>query len=164
MLRVIKVQHEDFELADHYDDLRAQCGEALGAIASFIGLVRDHNQVAGDGGTVATLRLEHYPGMTESSIESIIEDAEERWPLLGVTVVHRVGELQPTEQIVLVLVASAHRAAAFAAAEFLMDYLKTRAVFWKKEVSDRGERWIGSTSEDQDRARAWNAEEQAAKK
>ena len=101
--------------------------------------------------------------MTESSIEAIIEDAEERWPLLGVTVVHRVGELQPTEQIVLVLVASAHRTAAFAAAEFLMDYLKTRAVFWKKEVSDRGERWIESTSVDQDIARAWNVEEQAAK-
>ncbi|NCF45130.1 MAG: molybdenum cofactor biosynthesis protein MoaE [Proteobacteria bacterium] len=161
-MRVIKVQYDDFELARHYDDLRAQCGEAVGAIASFVGLVRDHNLAAGDGGTVATLSLEHYPGMTESSIEAIVVDAQQRWPLLGVTVVHRVGELQPMEQIVLVLVASAHRDAAFAAAEFVMDYLKTRAVFWKKEVSDQGERWIESTLVDQDRARTWNAADQAS--
>jgi len=156
MHRVIQVQQHDFDLAEQYQIVRRQCGEAAGAIAAFVGLVRDHNSDAGDGGTVGTLTLEHYPGMTESSIAQIITDAEARWPLLATTVIHRVGELQPTDQIVLVVVASAHRSAAFSAAEFLMDYLKTRAIFWKKEASDRGVRWIQSTLADQQRASVWS--------
>jgi len=104
---------------------------------------------------VQALRLEHYPGMTESSIRTIIDDARERWPLDDVVVVHRVGALLPGDQIVLVLVASGHRAAAFAACEFLMDYLKTRAVFWKKETRADGAEWIRSTTDDARRAAAW---------
>ena len=156
MHRVIQVQQRDFELAEHYEMIRQHCGEAVGAIAAFVGLVRDHNSHAGDGGTVGSLALEHYPGMTESSICQIVDEAEQRWPLLAVTVIHRVGELQPTDQIVLVVVASAHRSAAFAAAEFIMDYLKTRAIFWKKETSDQGVTWVESTLGDQQRASAWS--------
>ena len=154
--RTILVQQPDFDLAEHYQQMRNQCGQAVGAIASFVGLVRDHNASAGDGGEVATLTLEHYPGMTESSIEGIVVEAEQRWPLLATTVVHRVGELQITDQIVMVLVASAHRDSAFAAAEFVMDYLKTQAVFWKKESSNLGERWIESTKGDYARAENWS--------
>ena len=101
------------------------------------------------------LTLEHYPGMTESSIEAIVQEAGARWPLVATTVVHRVGTLRPLDQIVMVLTASAHRDAAFAAAEFIMDYLKTRAIFWKKEASDRGDQWIESTQADQQRAVGW---------
>jgi molybdopterin synthase catalytic subunit len=110
---------------------------------------------------VGTLTLEHYPGMTESSISQIIDEAETRWPLLATTVIHRVGEMHPTDQIVLVVVASAHRSAAFAAAEFVMDYLKTRAVFWKKETSDQGVKWIESTLADRQRASTWMDPERA---
>lgn len=155
MHRVIQVQQQDFDLAEQYQVTRQQCGEAAGAIAAFVGLVRDHNSHAGDGGRVGTLTLEHYPSMTESSISQIVDEAETRWPLLATTVIHRVGELHPTDQIVLVVVASAHRSAAFAAAEFLMDYLKTRAIFWKKETNDQGVTWIESTLADQQRASAW---------
>jgi molybdopterin synthase catalytic subunit len=107
---------------------------------------------------VATLTLEHYPGMTESSIDSILERAEQRWPLLEIQVIHRVGTLAPTDQIVLVAVASGHRDAAFAAAEFVMDYLKTDAVFWKKEQTEAGTHWVQSTEQDHQRAREWAAE------
>lgn len=156
MHRVIQVQQQDFDLARHYEQIRQHCGEAAGAIAAFVGLVRDHNSHAGDGGTVGNLTLEHYPRMTESSIAQIIDEAEDRWPLLATTVIHRVGELHPVDQIVLVVVASAHRSAAFAAAEFIMDHLKTRAIFWKKETSDLGVTWIQSTITDQQRASAWS--------
>ena len=127
----------------------------MGAIAGFGGLVRDYNAHAGDGGEVTSLTLEHYPGMTESSIEDIVQEAGARWPLLATTVVHRVGTLRPLDQIVMVLTASAHRDAAFAGAEFIMDYLKTRAILWKKEVSDKGDQWIESTQADQRRAVGW---------
>ena len=96
--------------------------------------------------------------MTESSIEAIVTEAQARWPLLATTVIHRVGRLQPTDQIVMVLAASAHRDAAFAAAEFIMDYLKTQAIFWKKEASDKGDRWIESTDADRQRAIGWSDE------
>lgn len=161
MHRVIHVQQRDFDLAEQYQKTRQHCGEAAGAIAAFVGLVRDHNAHAGDGGRVGTLTLEHYPGMTESSISRIIDEAETRWPLLATTVIHRVGEMHPTDQIVLVVVASAHRSAAFAAAEFVMDYLKTRAVFWKKETSDQGVKWIESTLADRQRASTWTDPETA---
>ena len=156
---IIKIQSEDFDFAEHYSQIRASGGEAVGAIAGFVGLVRDYNAHAGDGGEVATLTLEHYPGMTESSIEAIVAEARRRWPLEATTVVHRVGTLRPLDQIVLVLAASAHRDAAFAAAEFIMDYLKTRAIFWKKEVSDKGDRWIESTDADRQRAVDWSDDE-----
>ena len=111
--------------------------------------MRDQNHYAGDGSEVATLTLEHYPGMTENSIDAILDKAARRWPLLEVRVVHRVGTMLPTEQIVLVAVASAHRDEAFAAAEFVMDYLKTDAVFWKKEHTQTG------TAQDHRRAQQW---------
>ena len=127
----------------------------IGAVVTFTGLVRDMNPYAGDGSAVATLTLEHYPGMTEKSIDQILAQAVDRWPLLEVSVVHRVGTMAPTAQIVWVGVASAHRDAAFAAAEFVMDYLKTQAVFWKKEQSQRGSHWVESTVQDHQRARSW---------
>ena len=114
--RYIAVQEDDFDLTTQYQQVRTFGGSGVGAIACFIGLVRDHNKHAGDGGQVSSLTLEHYPGMTESSIDAIIAEAESRWPLLVTQVIHRVGTLQPEDQIVLVLVASGHRDAAFAAA------------------------------------------------
>ena len=148
----IRVQREDFSLADEWEALRARTGAASGAIAAFAGLVR---QDARAGEPTETLFLEHYPGMTESSIAEIVGEAEGRWPLDDVVIVHRVGELAPGDQIVLVLVASGHRAAAFAACEFLMDYLKTRAVFWKKETRGAATEWIRSTEYDFERAASW---------
>ena len=150
----IRVQREDFSLADEWAALRARTGDGSGAIAAFAGLVRGD---ARDGVPTGTLFLEHYPGMTESSIADIVGHAEERWPLDDVVIVHRVGELAPGDQIVLVLVASGHRAAAFAACEFLMDYLKTRAVFWKKESRGAATEWIRSTEDDFERAASWTA-------
>ena len=154
-MRSVLIQEGVFDLAEQYQQLRNHCGSTAGAIASFVGLVRDHNAYAGDGGEVASLTLEHYPGMTEASIDNVISSAEEKWPLLGTTVIHRVGALGPADQIVLVLAASAHREAAFAAAHFIMDLLKTQAVFWKKETSSLGERWIESMAEDHDKAQFW---------
>lgn len=154
-ITTIKIQTEDFDFSEHYSQIRSSGGEAVGAVAGFVGLVRDYNAHAGDGGEVTSLTLEHYPGMTESSIEAIVQEAGARWPLVATTVVHRVGTLRPLDQIVMVLTASAHRDAAFAAAEFIMDYLKTRAIFWKKEASDRGDQWIESTQADQQRAVGW---------
>lgn len=148
----IRVQREDFSLADEWTALRARTGAGSGAIAAFAGLVRGDVR---DGAPTGTLFLEHYPGMTESSIADIVGEAEARWPLDDVVVVHRVGELKPGDQIVLVLVASGHRAAAFAACEFLMDYLKTRAVFWKKETRGTASEWIRSTADDFQRAASW---------
>ncbi len=155
MSRYILVDHEDFSLDAHYQAIRVELGGKLGAIASFVGLVRDRNERAGDGTEVARLVLEHYPGMTEASMEQIVIQAEERWPILASRVVHRVGALMPTDQIVMVVVASAHRDAAFAAAEFIMDYLKTQAVFWKKERSEDAEQWLAATDEDRHRADTW---------
>jgi molybdopterin synthase catalytic subunit len=154
MSRVI-IQTEEFDIAGLYSDLRAQYGAEVGAVAMFVGLVRDHNAKAGSGETVSSLTLEHYPGMTEKSIERIIEEANSRWPLLDTWVIHRVGTMQPTEQIVAVLCASAHRDAAFAGAEFVMDYLKRDAVFWKKEVTGATSTWIESTQDDQQRLEKW---------
>ena len=151
----ILIQEEDFSIGELYEQLRRQHGAAIGAIAMFSGLVRDRNAKAGSGSQVSTLTLEHYPGMTEKSIQTILDQADERWPLLQITVVHRVGTLKPEDQIVAVLAASAHRDAAFAAAEFTMDYLKTDAVFWKKEAAEEGETWVESTGDDQERAATW---------
>ena len=151
----VVIQQHDFDVAQIYDTMRNQAGSDAGAIVTFVGLVRDRNAIAGDGSTVSTLTLEHYPGMTEKSIASIINEAQQRWPVPWVNVVHRVGEMQPSEQIVLVMVGSAHRDAAFAAAEFIMDYLKTKAVLWKRELSEAGERWLESTDQDAERSKNW---------
>ena len=147
----IRVQQDDFSVAAEYEGLLSRLPAGTGAIASFAGLVRE---MAGDD-DVETLFLEHYPGMTERSISDIVSRAGERWPLSDVLVIHRVGELGPCAQIVLVQVASGHRAAAFAACEYIMDYLKTDAIFWKREMTGGGSRWIESTAEDRERAVAW---------
>src|ERR1019366_8156331 len=124
----VRVQREDFDIGAEIAAFR-RADAGVGAVASFIGLVRDVN----DGSAVAGMTLEHYPGMTEKALAAIVDDARVRWEIIDVTVIHRIGTLQPQDQIVLVAVASAHRGAAFAACEFIMDYLKTRAPFWKKE-------------------------------
>lgn len=149
----IRVQTEDFNIHDEIGLMRARAGGArIGAVASFVGLVRDVN----DGSGVATLTLEHYPGMTDKALAKIVTDAEARWRILDCTVIHRVGELKPTDQIVLVLIASSHRGDAFQACEFIMDYLKTDAPFWKKEITPEGARWVDSRETDSAAAARWN--------
>ncbi|MEM7079395.1 MAG: molybdenum cofactor biosynthesis protein MoaE [Pseudomonadota bacterium] len=152
----ISVQAEDFNFGAEYQRMTDELGERVGAVVGFVGLVRDRNNKAGDGSAVTHLTLEHYPGMTEKSMQAIVLQAHERWPLLATRVVHRVGTLAPGAQIVLVLVASAHRDAAFAGAEFVMDYLKTDAVFWKREATSAGATWIASTEDDRQRRTAWD--------
>ena len=151
----VVVQTDDFDLQLAYERLRRNHGADVGAVAAFVGLVRDRNP-HGVEGEVSTLTLEHYPGMTEKSIEAIVAKAGERWPLLGVEVIHRVGTLEPQAQIVLVVVASGHRDAAFAGAEFIMDYLKTDAVLWKHEATQAGSTWVQSTDQDRQRAQDWD--------
>ena len=138
--------------------MRARLGSDTGALAAFVGLVRE---LAGDG--ESSLELEHYPGMTENSIEAIVARAERRWDLNGTLVIHRTGRLGARDQIVLVLCASGHRAEAFAACEFIMDFLKTDAVFWKKETGPDGSRWVESTGADFDRAAGWRQRRDAGK-
>ena len=132
----VSIQTEDFDLSNEVARLRAT-EKGVGAVCSFIGTVRDRN----DGQTVSTMELEHYPGMTEKAIEAMIDEAFKRFDILGARVIHRVGLLQPLDQIVLVVVSSAHRGQSFQACEFLMDYLKTQAPFWKKEQTPDGARW-----------------------
>lgn len=153
----VTIQEDDFQLDELYGELREQSAAAVGGIAIFVGLVRDRNAKAGTGDAVSTLTLEHYPGMTEKSIEGIVATAHDKWPLLDTIVVHRVGPLAPTDQIVVVLCASAHRDAAFAGAQYIMDYLKTDAVIWKKESTAAGDIWIEATSDDRDKVRDWQA-------
>jgi molybdopterin synthase catalytic subunit len=126
----------------------------VGAVATFVGLVRDLNE----GARVSRMSLEHYPGMTERALEEICAEAARRWDLLDMRVVHRVGPLEPGDAIVLVAVSSAHRGDAFAACEFIMDYLKTRAPFWKKEVTPEGERWVEARASDDEAASRWSGE------
>jgi molybdopterin synthase catalytic subunit len=149
----IKVQREDFDGGAEARAL-ARGNAKVGAVASFVGLVRD----ASGGAQVGTMTLEHYPGMTEKSIAAIVEEAAGRWEVIDCTVIHRVGELRPGDQIVLVAVASGHRGDAFAACEFIMDYLKTRAPFWKKEQTAQGERWVEARASDDRAAERWQAE------
>lgn len=146
----ISVQGGDFDLAAECAAI-ARGRTDIGALASFVGLVRD----AGDGGGISRMTLEHYPGMTEASLAAIVEEARGRWALLDATVIHRVGELKPGDNIVLVIVASAHRGDAFAACEFIMDYLKTRAPFWKKEETPEGGRWVDAREADDRAAEKW---------
>ena len=149
----IRIQESDFDLGVETRALRAGHPK-IGAIASFVGLVRDIN----DGSGVSSLTLEHYPGMTEKALATIVGQAESRWNILDCTVIHRVGELKPTDQIVLVVVASGHRSDAFAGCEFIMDYLKTGAPFWKKEMTPQGERWVDSRDSDEMAASRWQAD------
>jgi molybdopterin synthase catalytic subunit len=146
----VRVQTGDFDVAREIAALRAG-DRRVGAVAAFIGLVRDIN----DAAAVSTLTLEHYPGMTEKALAQIVDEAKSRWSVYDALVVHRVGELKPTDQIVLVVVTGAHRGEAFAACEFIMDYLKTRAPFWKKEQTPAGERWVEARTSDDDAAARW---------
>ena len=146
----ISIQREDFQSGDEIARLRA-AHKSIGAIASFVGVVSDIN----DNAQVSTLTLEHYPGMTEKSIADIIAQAKQRWPLLAVRVIHRIGELQHCDQIVFVGVASRHRGEAFAACEFIMDFLKTQAPFWKKENTATGERWVDARASDDAALARW---------
>src|SRR5438128_11651874 len=146
----IRVQTEDFDIAREIALLRGNDGR-VGAVASFIGLVRDLN----DATAVRTLTLEHYPGMTEKALARIVDEAKGRWDIYDALVIHRVGELAPTDQIVLVAVTSAHRGEAFAACQFIMDYLKTQAPFWKKERTADGERWVEARVSDDEAAARW---------
>ena len=146
----VRVQTGDFDVAGEIAALRAG-DPRVGAVAAFIGLVRDIN----DAAAVTTLTLEHYPGMTEKALARIVDEAKSRWSVYDALVVHRVGELKPTDQIVLVVVTGAHRGEAFAACEFIMDYLKTRAPFWKKEQTPAGERWVEARTSDDDAAARW---------
>jgi molybdopterin synthase catalytic subunit len=146
----VRVQEADFDLSAELTALRA--GEArVGALASFVGLVRDIN----DGADVSEMTLEHYPGMTEKALEEIVSEAQARWNIYGALVIHRVGPLKPCDQIVLVAVTSAHRGEAFAACEFIMDYLKTRAPFWKREATPDGARWVDARETDDSAAARW---------
>lgn len=144
------VQTEDFDVGRLQADLRAG-NPKIGGLACFTGLVRDVNE----GDSVSELVLEHYPGMTERAIDTIIATASERWDVIDAIVVHRVGALQPTDQIVFVAVASGHRGDAFAACEYIMDYLKTKAPFWKKEGTGAGNRWVAARDSDTAAAARW---------
>jgi molybdopterin synthase catalytic subunit len=148
----VRVQTADFDVARELAALRAG-DPKVGAVAAFIGTVRDVN----DGSTVAGLSLEHYPGMTEKALTAIVDEAKGRWDIVDALVVHRVGPLAPADQIVLVGVTSAHRGQAFAACEFIMDYLKTRAPFWKKETTPDGTHWVDARASDDDAAARWRA-------
>ena len=146
----IAIQREDFDIAVETRLLR-DSNAHVGAIVTFSGLVRDLDH----GRQVHSLTLEHYPGMTETSLEKIMAEAAGRWDVIDATVIHRIGELKAGEQIVFVAVASAHRKDAFAAGEFIMDYLKTRAPFWKKCRDSRGESWVDAKATDQEASKRW---------
>jgi molybdopterin synthase catalytic subunit len=150
MTTTIRLQREDFDVAAEAAAL-ARGRTDIGAVVTFSGICRDHE----DGHGVSAMTLEHYPGMAEEEIARHVADAKSRWPLLGVTVIHRYGRMQPGDNIVLVVTASAHRQAAFAAADFLMDYLKTRAPFWKREERADGANWVDARDSDDSAAARW---------
>jgi molybdopterin synthase catalytic subunit len=146
----VRIQTQDFDLSQEVKQLRA--GDArVGAVATFVGTVRDRN----DGSDIAAMTLEHYPGMTEKSLEEIIEKAKARWDIFDVLIIHRVGSLNIEDQIVLTAVTSAHRGEAFAACEYVMDYLKTLAPFWKKEDTPEGARWVDARLSDDEALKKW---------
>ncbi|MBN3574456.1 molybdopterin synthase catalytic subunit MoaE [Vibrio neptunius] len=151
MMERVSVQFEDFSVGAEYEALAL--GTASGAVVTFVGKVRDMNL----GDKVTGLSLEHYPGMTEKALDEICQKAEQRWPLLDVRVIHRVGDLNIGDQIVFVGVSSAHRGAAFEACEFIMDYLKTQAPFWKKERTTEETRWVESRESDTKAAERWKS-------
>ncbi|WP_300318163.1 molybdopterin synthase catalytic subunit MoaE [Accumulibacter sp.] len=147
----VRVQEADFDVGAELAALR-QGDPRIGALASFVGLVRDVN----DGSGVSEMTLEHYPGMTEKALTAIIGEASRRWAIIDALVIHRVGRLLPTDQIVLVAVTGAHRGEVFAACQFIMDYLKTRAPFWKREVTSEGARWVDAREADDQAADRWH--------
>lgn len=149
----VSVQEADFDVGVETQALSAGRLE-VGAVATFVGLVRA-DKLSGEGSEVSAMTLEHYPGMTEKSLEAIVTEAQARWRLQGVRVIHRFGRLVPGDRIVFVGVASAHRGDAFAACEFVMDYLKTRAPFWKKEDTPEGGRWVDARDADDSAAARW---------
>lgn len=149
----ILVQEEPFSQQAEYDALRSN-SLSVGAVVTFVGTVRDIN----DDDTVKVLHLEHYPGMTEKELSKILEEASDRWQVLGATVIHRVGDLYPGDEIVFVGIASQHRGDAFQACEFVMDYLKTRATFWKKEKTVQGDRWLTTRQSDVEAAESWKSD------
>ena len=146
----VRIQREDFDAGAEIARLRAD-NPRIGAVASFIGIVRDVNE----GDAVGSITLEHYPGMTEKSLTAIAEQAKTRWRLFDVLIIHRVGTLAPTDQIVLVVTTSSHRGDAFAACQFVMDYLKTDAPFWKKETTGDGTRWVDARDSDTQAREKW---------
>lgn len=146
----ISVQTGDFDAGREMAALRVG-NPKVGAVAGFIGVARDHNEGSG----VSSMTLEHYPGMTEKALAEIVAQAQSRWKVLDCCVIHRIGRLEPTDQIVLVAVASGHRGDAFSACEFIMDFLKTRAPFWKKEKTPQGERWVDARGTDEAAAGRW---------
>ena len=146
----VSVQQQDFDIGAEVRALTAGRPQ-IGAVATFTGLVRDIN----DGSGVHAMTLEHYPGMTENALEEIVEQARGRWDIDGVRVIHRYGRLLPGDQIVFVAVTSAHRGEAFAACEFIMDFLKTRAPFWKREETPQGARWVDARDADDSAAERW---------
>ena len=149
----VVVQTQDFDVSHELAELRR--GDArVGAVCSCVGTVRERNE----GAAVSSMELEHYPGMTETSIQAILEQARERFDIYAARVIHRVGLLQPLEQIVLVAVTSAHRGMSFQACEFIMDYLKTQAPFWKKEVTPEGARWVDARVSDDQALARWGIE------
>lgn len=148
------VQTEPFDLGHEYNQFLVG-DRSAGAVASFVGRVRETN----DDQAIKQLELEHYPGMTEKVIQEVLLDAQERWPLLGARVIHRVGTLAPGDNIVLVLTSSAHRHAALDACAFIMDHLKTRATFWKKEQTPQGQRWVKGRHSDQEAQARWHTKD-----
>ena len=150
----VQVQTADFDVSAELNMLRENNAK-IGAIVSFIGLVRDLN----DNAAVSEMVLEHYPAMTQKALEAIVQQAMQRWDIYDARVIHRVGRLMPADQIVLVATVSAHRADAFAACEFIMDYLKTRAPFWKKEQIRAGARWVEAKDSDEQALQRWNGDE-----
>ena len=151
-MKEVSVQADDFDVSAELASLRAQ-DPRIGAVVSFVGTVRDMN----DGARVSEMELEHSPGMPEQALAKIVEQASARWPLLGARVIHRVGPLKPLEQIVLVACASAHRGEAFDACEFIIDYLKTDAPFWKKEQTPDGARWVDARESDDSARAKWGS-------
>jgi|ERR1700674_875160 molybdopterin synthase catalytic subunit len=150
----VRVQLEDFDIGAELRALQAG-NPKIGAVASFVGLVRDIN----DGAGVTELTLEHYPGMTEQALSDVVVEAQSRWEVIDALVIHRYGTLRPADQIVLVMVASSHRGDAFSACEFIMDYLKTGAPFWKKEVTPEGSHWVAARATDEAAAERWKRDE-----
>jgi molybdopterin synthase catalytic subunit len=155
----VRVQQEDFDSGRELDAMTRGRVD-VGALASFVGLVRDRNE----GARVSGMTLEHYPGMTETALEDICAQAMSKWDLIDTLVIHRIGPLKPGDRIVLVGVTSAHRGEAFAACEFIMDYLKTRAPFWKREETPHGARWVEARSTDDAAAQRWSADHSPRRK
>lgn len=153
----VSIQTQDFDLSTEIAALRSH-NKGVGAVCSFIGTVRDRNE----GDAVSSMELEHYPGMTEKSIEAMVDEALRRFDIFGARIIHRVGLLQPLDQIVLVAVTSAHRGQSFQACEFLMDYLKTQAPFWKKEETPQGARWVDARVSDDAALARWGITAQNA--